>query len=372
MKVLILISAIILLLGTAGFFVLNQKKLSLSTTSKTTSKTITTSNIDAPVTEVVAQGLDTPWAIAFLPNGDMLITERPGTVRLVANGILQDKPIAVLTQVKEIGEGGLLGIALDPNFSSNHYVYLYYTYAGTDDTLNRVVRMTYENNTLTNEKVLVDKIPGNSNHNGGRIKFGPDNYLYITTGDAENPSQAQETNSLAGKILRIDANGNAAPGNPFGNRVYSYGHRNPQGLVWDNSGTLWETEHGRSFPVSGLDEINKIEPGKNYGWPIIQGDEQKAGMQTPNMNSGGSTWAPADIAFLNGRYFFGGLKGQALYETAIENKAVTEHFKNEFGRIREVVLGPDNMIYITTSNKDGRGTPLSGDDKIIRINPEKL
>ena len=163
----------------------------------------------------------------------MLVTERPGRVRLVdKSGQLQDTSVATLSKVKEIGEGGLLDITLDPDFSANNLVYLYYTYSGSgNNTLNRVVRMKYQDSKLTGEEILVDQIPGAANHNGGRIKFGPDENLYITTGDAEEPSQAQDKNSLAGKILRVTDEGKAATGNPFNNLVYSYGHRNPQGIA---------------------------------------------------------------------------------------------------------------------------------------------
>lgn len=325
---------------------------------------------------VIAENLDTPWALAFLPNGSILLTERPGRVRLIENGHLSPTPVLELPNVKEIGEGGLLGLALDPKFSSNHFVYLYYTYGENGSLItNRVVRMIYENNTLSQEKVLVDAIPSSSNHDGGRIKFGPDGNLYVTTGDAQSPSQAQDKNTLNGKILRMTTEGKPAPGNPFGTLVYSYGHRNPEGLAWDTSGNLWETEHGRSVPLSGLDEINLIKPGQNYGWPVIQGDEKKPGMQSPILNSGSNTWAPAGMAYLNGSLFFGGLRGQALYEAVLDGTTVKElktHLSGEFGRIRDVVLGPDNLLYITTSNEDGRGTPQSGDDKIIKVNPQKL
>lgn len=327
-------------------------------------------------TEVIAEGLDTPWAIAFLPDSSMLITERPGRVRIIdPRGNLVTNSIQI-PDVKEIGEGGLLGITIDPEYTSNHFVYLYYTYSGASgNTLNRVARMTYKDASLSDEKVLVDAIPGSSNHNGGRIKFGPDGYLYITTGDAENPSQAQDKNSLAGKILRVTKDGKAAPENPFNNRTYSYGHRNPQGITWDEKGNLWETEHGRSIPISGLDEINLIKPGTNYGWPTIQGNETRAGMTTPIINSGGSTWAPAGVAYTNGTLLYGGLKGQGLFEAKISGNKISgvlEHFKNEYGRIRETLLGPNGILYITTSNNDGRGTPKNGDDKVIRINLSDL
>lgn len=315
---------------------------------------------------VVAENLEIPWAIAFLPDGRLLVTERPGRVRLVEkSGEL--KLAATISSVKHIGEGGLLGIALHPDFASNKFVYLYYTYSGSgNNTLNRVVRYKLENDQLINEEIIVNEIPGASNHNGGRIKFGPDNMLYITTGDAQNPSQAQDRNSLAGKILRVTDEGSPAPGNPFGNLVYSFGHRNPQGLAWDGN-KLWATEHGPSTK----DEVNLIEIGKNYGWPEIEGDEKRSGLENPVSNSGSDTWAPSGAAFYQGSVFFGGLRGSALFEKTADNK-LQESFKNDFGRIREVILGPDNFLYITTSNRDGRGLVKAGDDKIIKVDPRKL
>lgn len=324
---------------------------------------------DIPRLITVAEGLDTPWAIAFLPDGGMLVTERPGRVRHIdKQGKLAAEPIASFTQVEEIGEGGLMGIVLHPNFSQNNYVYFYYTFRGIgNDTFNRVVRMKFEDNKFGKEKIIVDNIPGNFNHNGGRIKFGPDGNLYITTGDAQNPSQAQDKSSLAGKILRVTDEGKP--------EVYSYGHRNPQGIVWDKEGRFWSTEHGRSGIQSGFDELNLIEQGKNYGWPEIQGDEKQTGMETPILHSGASTtWAPAGAAFIGDSLFFGGLRGESLYEAVIQDKKaiLKEHFQGEFGRIREAIRGPDNMLYITTSNRDGRGNPISNDDRIIRVNPKRL
>lgn len=341
---------------------------------------------DILVETIIAQNLDTPWAIAFLPalpaggpNGNLLVTERKGTVRLVQNGNLQEEPVATLESVREIGEGGLLGIALHPGFSSNNLVYLYYTYSGEgDDTLNRVVRMKYQNGKLGDEQIILDAIPGAPNHNGGRIKFGLDGFLYITTGDAQEPSLAQDKNSFAGKILRVTDEGKSAPGNPFNNLVYSYGHRNPQGIAWTSDKKLWETEHGPSGGSlgTGNDEVNFIEPGKNYGWPEIQGNQQREGMVTPVRNSTPTVaWAPGGAAFIGNSLFFGGLRGQTLYEAVIENnqiKEFKEHFKGKYGRIREVITGPDGMLYITTSNRDGRGSPKNIDDVIIRINTSKL
>jgi len=281
-----------------------------------------------------------------------------------------------ISDINAAGEGGLLGIAVHPDFTHNKFVYFYYSFGrGSSDMRNRVVRFVFDGKNLTDRKTIVDNIPGNSNHDGGRIKFGPDGYLYITTGDSEEPSLSQNKASLAGKILRVDFDGNIPSDNPFGTFIYSYGHRNPQGLAWDEKGRLWSTEHGRSGVLSGLDELNLIEKGQNYGWPTIIGDKRKDGMVTPVLSSGATTtWAPAGMAYLNGSLYFGGLRGQGLYQAVINGNNVTlkKYFDGELGRIRDVVLGPDNMLYVTTSNRDGRGIPKQNDDKIYIINPSKL
>lgn len=377
MRKLSILLGIIVLIATGVFIWLkffNKSPLPLGSGLK---QTILPSGSDVFQFTVIAENLDTPWGFVFLPDKSLLLTERPGRVRLIdSNGHLQSEPVLTLQGVKEIGEGGLLGITLHPDFSTNNYVYLYYTYQESGgETLNRVVRMTYQDKQLEDEQVIVDQIPGSSNHNGGRIKFGPDNYLYITTGDAGNPSQAQETNALGGKILRVTDEGQPVADNPFNNLVYSYGHRNPQGLAWDNLGRLWDTEHGRSGVLSGFDELNLIEKGKNYGWPEIQGDETRVGMETPKLHSGATTtWAPSGLAFVNNSLFFGGLRGQTLYEAVIEGEKITlkEHFKGQFGRLRDVVLGPDGYLYVSTSNRDGRGSPVSSDDRMIKINLNRL
>jgi len=335
------------------------------------SDTITPSEREAQTVSILSENLEVPWAMAFLPDGRMLVTERPGRVRLVdTNGNVSD-PIATIP-VHQVSESGLHGVAVDPNFETNKNIYLYYTYRSSgSNTLNRVVRYKFEGEKLLEEKIIVGQIPGAPNHDGGRIKFGPDGLLYITTGDAQQPSLAQDRNSFAGKILRVTRDGNRGPSNPFDTIIYSYGHRNPQGITWDDNGQLWSTEHGRS--PGGLDELNLIQAGKNYGWPEIQGVETRSGLITPIINSGsGDTWAPAGTAYFNGSIFFAGLRGSALYEYKISEQKLVEHFKNEYGRLREVVLGPDGMLYVTTSNRDGRGTVRQGNDKILRINPARL
>lgn len=323
--------------------------------------------------EVVAENLNIPWSLVFLPDGSMLVTERPGVLKKIGTEEFSIK----IPDVVHIGEGGLLGITLHPNFKENNWLYLYFTTRTNGRMTNVVKRYTLSGNNIGEEKIIIVGIPGNSNHNGGRIKFGPDGLLYITTGDSETSSLAQDINSLAGKILRLDENGDIPSDNPFGNAVYSYGHRNPQGLTWDEQGRLWATEHGRSGVQSGLDELNLIERGANYGWPTIQGDQAQDDLKSPVRHSGATaTWAPSGLAYHSGSVFFAGLRGQALYEMSINEQGtvneIKSHFKNEFGRLRDVVIGPDGYFYLLTSNTDGRGNPKSGDDKIIKISEKAI
>lgn len=369
-KSVILIIIVILII--AGIIVYQKFLKTDPLTMPSTTSNLISEKEEGKLVSVVVENLDTPWALAFLPNGNMLITERNGRLSLLSDNNITK--IADIIDAKESGEGGLMGVALHPDFSSNNYIYLYFTFSSSENkTLNRVVRFNLSDNNLANEKIIIDNIPGAIFHDGGRIKFGPDGYLYVTTGDARNSSLAQDKNSLAGKLLRVKDDGEIPQDNPFGDEVYSFGHRNSQGITWDNQNNLWSTEHGRSGITSGLDEINLIEIGKNYGWPEIQGDEIRPGMVTPVLNSGpNTTWAPSGIEFYNDKLYFVGLKGEILYEYEISSGNLTEHFVGDFGRLREVILGPDKMLYITTSNRDGRGDVQIGDDKIIRINPELL
>lgn len=320
--------------------------------------------------EVIATDLQIPWDLTFLPSGDMLVTERSGTVLRIGSD-LKRYPIA---GVRHVGEGGLLGIALHPDFAENGWLYLYLTTQDGGKVSNRVERYRLEKDELIERTEILSGIPGSIYHDGGRIAFGPDGLLYITTGDAGDEPTAQDTTTLAGKILRIRDDGMIPPDNPFRNAVYSYGHRNPQGLTWDDDGNLWSTEHGRSGVRSGFDELNFITKGGNYGWPDTEGDETKEGMTPPVLHSGAEdTWAPASAHFFGGSIFFGGLRGEALYEAVLtEGNSVQlrTHLKGDFGRIRTVTRGPDSALYLTTSNRDGRGTPDTEDDKIIRLTKE--
>lgn len=319
---------------------------------------------------VVAENLDIPWEIAFLPGGDMLVTERSGSLVRI-NGDRQQR--TEIAGVSPSGEGGLLGLALHPDFSDTGWLYLYLTSENERGLINRVVRYRFESDTLSEPTTIIQNIPGASYHDGGRIAFGPDGLLYITTGDAGNSDLAQDQDSLAGKTLRLRDDGSIPDDNPFGSAVYSYGHRNAQGLAWDDSGDLWQTEHGRSGRLSGFDELNRINAGDNYGWPVIEGDESRSGMQQPIAHSGADeTWAPAGLAYLDGSFYFAGLRGESLYQAQILEDGsvdITAHLRQDFGRLRAVTVGPDGFLYVSTSNTDGRGSAQNNDDRIIRLNP---
>jgi len=321
---------------------------------------------EIPDETILETNLKVPWDIAFTGDG-YLITERPGNLlHITATGTVTIK----LPHPVPKGEGGLLGIALHPHYEHNDIIYLYMTTGGT---MNAVYRYELVNNELINELVIIKNIPGAIYHDGGRIEFGPDEKLYITTGDATKSEIAQNLKSLGGKTLRLNDDGSIPEDNPFGTAVWSYGHRNSQGLAWDTDGTLWASEHGRSGLTTGYDEINIIEKGKNYGWPLIEGPQTKTNMITPVLDSGPKdAWAPASLLYYRGSLFWGGLKGEALYQMDIETKEIKEHFKNTFGRIRTIRKGPDGMFYILTSNTDSRGKPNPNDDKLIRLNPDQF
>lgn len=317
----------------------------------------------------LARNLEIPWGLAFLPDGSIIFTERPGRIRLIdKEGVLLAAPLLTVTDVAPRGEGGLLGIAVHPDFAKNGFIYIYHTYSKQSGLANRVVRYRMDDVRLMLDKVIFDDIPASSTHDGGRLKFGPDACLYITAGDAAQPNLAQDKNSLAGKILRVNDEGSIPAGNPFpGSPVYSYGHRNPQGLAWDDKGRLWETEHGSST----RDELNLIKPGKNYGWPLVRGDEKAEGTVPPVLHSGDDTWAPSGLAYYDGSLYFAGLRGQSLYQAVIlgDKAELKTHLNKQFGRLREVVLGKDNLLYVFTNNRDGRGVPAVGDDLLLRIDP---
>lgn len=326
---------------------------------------------------IIGENLIVPWAIDISNDKKIYFTERSGNVRVIENGKVNPEPLITLTEpFVARGEGGLLGIALHPNFEQNRYIYVFHTYEENNKLFNRVLRLVEKNNKATIDKIIIDKIPGGQVHNGGRIKIGPDKKLYITTGDGGIPSSAQDRNSTAGKILRIELDGSIPKDNPIPNSpVYSLGFRNPQGLTWGPQNLLYATDHGEV----AQDEVNIIEPGANYGWPVAMGNEISFDVknQKPLIQSGGDTWAPAGIAFINqgpwkGRLIVGNLRGLQLLSLSLSEDgrrimSQESFMKGEFGRLRDVVQGADGSIYITTSNRDGRGNPAPNDDRIIKL-----
>lgn len=324
--------------------------------------------------EVLLTDLTIPWEILYLAKDDYVITERSGNlVRYTKNG---DQISRIpIDDVYSSGEGGLLGATLHPNFSSNNYMYLYVTTKVQDTVTNRVERYVFDlqTNTLKEKQIILAAIPSAPYHDGGRIAFGPDGYLYIATGDAGREELAQDKSSLAGKILRVQDDGSTPQDNPFGNEIYSYGHRNPQGLAWDSAGQLWSSEHGPSGLQTGHDEINKIVKAGNYGWPDSVGDTVLPDTIAPFIHSGTKdTWAPASLEFYSGSFFFAGLRGERIYKLTPQADTMpqlTEFLGGQFGRLRTIKLLPDGYFYILTSNTDKRGTTKPGDDKVLKVHP---
>ena len=337
--------------------------------------------------QLIAAGLEVPWAVALAPDGRLFVTERPGRVRIVrlGGGGLQPQPWAsVPARANPDAERGLLGIALDPDFTRTGFVYLYYSYAGAGGaTLNRLVRMRDVSGTGTDETILLDNIPGSSNHDGGRIAFGPDGKLYVATGDGEQQNRAQDRASLGGKILRLEKDGSIPADNPLpGSAVYSLGHRNGQGLAFHpDTGVLYQTEHGPSglFPACCQDEVNRIEAGANYGWPIVTGRAGDQRFRDPIVSSGAvDTWAPSGAAFatrpgpLRGSLLFATLRGQHLHRIVLTPDGRGVAFEerllvNQYGRLRDVYEISTGEFLLLTSNRDGRGRPRSDDDRVLLV-----
>jgi glucose/arabinose dehydrogenase len=317
--------------------------------------------VTQPNVEVLAEKLRVPWSIDKV-NQAFYISERTGTIVKVENGKTERQSVRLEKPLAKAAEAGLLGFVLDPQFLDNHQAYAYYTYS--DDgkgQFNRVIVLSTNGSEWTEKKILLDRIPSAAYHHGGRLKFGPDGLLYITTGDATTPETAQDVNSLNGKILRIKLDGTIPADNPFPNSyVYSYGHRNPQGLVWVGK-TLYASEHGQS----AHDEINRISAGANYGWPVVQGTEQQAGMVTPLYQSDDETWAPSGMAAAKGKLYAATLRGNAVREFDLSQK-LTRPVITSLGRIRDLYVEGD-YLYFVSNNTDGRGTPDKNDDKLYRV-----
>lgn len=335
--------------------------------------------------EEVIRGLEVPWGIAFTSPTRMLVTERPGRIRIVENGVLREQPLHTFTEVSTGGEEGLMSITLHPQYASNKYVYTAYAYEGADGIRVDVVKFTDEGDSISDITPIVSNIPAARFHAGCELAFGPDGKLYITTGDATDRELAQDLDSLAGKILRVNDDGSIPDNNPFPQSpIWSYGHRNPQGIAWNSEGEMYETEHGPSGfdGPGGGDEVNKIIMGGNYGWPLVSHDKTNEGTVAPLLVFTPAE-APSSALIYSGRLFpqfagnlfFGALRGENLMRVSLGPEAgaigFERLFREEYGRIREVMEGPDGAIYFTTSNRDGRGSPAADDDRIFRIVPAK-
>ncbi|UXA20536.1 sorbosone dehydrogenase family protein [Mycobacterium sp. SMC-4] len=309
----------------------------------------------------VVTDLDAPWGIAFLPDDTALIAERDSATiqHMTEPGVVT--PVGEIADVVSLSEGGLLGLA-----TAGSTVYAYITTA----TDNRVVTMQFDGTSLSPQTPLFTGIPAGTIHNGGRIAFGPDGMLYIATGEIGDPPLAQDPESLGGKILRINPDGSVPADNPDpASPVYSLGHRNVQGLAWDAAGRLWVSEYG----ARDWDELNLIEPGGNYGWPTVEGRAGREGLIDPVVQWRPDEASPSGLAFYNGSLWMAALRGQRLIEIPVSADGTVGEpaawFAGEFGRLRTVVEAPDGALWFTTSNRDGRGDPRAGDDRILAFRP---
>lgn len=335
--------------------------------------------------DVWAENLEIPWSFFFLPDGDVLAAERRGVIVKVSNKTRKKTDLYKIPDVKVEVDAGLMGMAKHPDFPTQPYIYIMHTYENSQKELtSKVVRLRYENDKLSEDKIVLDHIPAAAIHLGGRISFGPDKMLYIGTGDLTTPYVAQDTTSLASKILRITADGEIPEDNPFQNSpIYSYGHRVVQGFAWHpETGMMFSSEHGPSgAEVEGFvkyrDEVNIIEKGNNYGYPIVVGAPNIAEYKDPVLMWNEQAFPPAGMTFYKGNLFLTSLMGQTLMRIIFEDDGhtikKTERWFAEgltqgtYGRMRDVTIGPDGYLYVCTSNTDGRAETRPGDDKILII-----
>jgi glucose/arabinose dehydrogenase len=335
--------------------------------------------------EVYAKELEVPWSIVFTSENRVLVNERPGRLRIIENGKLLPESLKKFDEVSNNSEEGLMGLVMDPDYKANKLIYLSYAYKKGDALQVKVIRFKDNGNSLSDEMLIIDNLPAAQYHAGCRLKFGPDKKLYITTGDAGDRKFAQDLNKMNGKILRVNNDGTIPEDNPFSKSpVWSYGHRNPQGIDWvPGSGTdiMWETEHGPSGfdGPGGGDEVNVIVKGLNYGWPEVSHTDSKEGMVSPILvftpaeaPASGMFYRSGKIAEFKDCFLFGCLKGEGIMvvKTNPNDKTKALSFTKiatDFGRIRDITEGPDGNIYFSSSNRDGRGKVHEGDDKIYRI-----
>lgn len=338
---------------------------STQTPDDSTPPSSTASGATVPaVVDTIATGLRVPWGLAFLPDGSAVVTERDSG-RVLA---IKDKRVTEIGQVDEAapaGEAGLLGIAVSPDFATDQLLYLYVT---TEDD-NRIVRVRYDGRRLGELEVILDGIPNGFIHDGGRLEFGPDGHLYASTGETGEPELAQDRDSLGGKVLRITPEGEPAPGNPDPDSpVFSWGHRNIQGLAFDGGGRLWASEFGSDL----FDELNLIKRGRNYGWPEVEGNGDDSAYVNPQVVWETSEASPSGLAYENDTLWLASLRGERLWRIDITGgkaRKPSDFFVGKYGRLRTVAVAPDGNLWLTTSNHDGRGNPASKDDRILVVRP---
>ncbi|WP_097220876.1 MULTISPECIES: PQQ-dependent sugar dehydrogenase [unclassified Streptomyces] len=322
------------------------------------------------VVRTVAEGLESPWGLAPLPGGGLLVSSRDdGTIVRVDEKTGKKTELGEVPGVSAAGEGGLLGIALSPDYASDHMVYAYFTSASD----NRIVRMIYDEQKPAGEQLgapdtIYKGIPKGFIHNGGRIQFGPDKMLFVGTGESGDTGLSQDKDSVGGKILRLTPEGEPAPGNPFPDSpVYSYGHRNVQGLAWDGKQRLFASEFGQDT----WDELNAIKPGDNYGWPEAEGRSGDKRFHNPVDQWTTAEASPSGIAYAEGSIWMAGLRGKRLWRIPLNGtKASAEpqaFLEGEYGRLRTVVPAGGDRLWLVTSNTDGRGSPKAGDDRILEL-----
>ena len=321
--------------------------------------------------EIIAEGLQAPRSIDISMDGRIFVSEKRGSIRVVDNGTLLTEPVGDI-KAENIGDAGLLGLTLHPNFTQNHLFYVYYTYSNSTGLFNKVLMLTESNNRIIDSKTILDGIPSDEYRDGGRIKFGPDGKLYVSTGDASIPELSQDLDSLAGKILRTNEDGTIPQDNPFSNSpVYAYGFRNVQGLAWaPNSGALYSSDQGGA----GNDEINLISPGKNYGWPHEEcNSSDDDNRYTPPVLCFNPSLEPSGIAFAfsnklgyQNHLIVATLKGSHLRDIDFDSGSQNTILVG-YGRIIDLVESEDGSIFVLTSNTDGRALPQQGDDKILRL-----
>ena len=332
---------------------------SVSTVPTTPSATPSPTRRGKPEAQPVLGGLTSPWGLVALKNGSYLVSERDTKKILLLRGDARDT-LRTVDAAQPLGEGGLLGLAVTPD---EKRVFAYYTAA--ED--NRIVSMSFDGRRLGEPQVILDGIPKAQIHNGGRMLVGPDNLLYVGTGDASESSQSQDKGSLAGKILRLTLEGRPARGNPFGDEVYSYGHRNVQGLAFDADGRLWACEFGSQE----WDELNLIDEGDNYGWPLVEGSGEGEGLTNPKVIWKTDDASPSGLAYWQGELWMAGLGGERLWEIPVEGtdtKDPVGHFQGDYGRLRTVVVSSDGKsLLMTGSNTDGRGDAGRDDDQLLRV-----